>query len=129
MPSASIFTTGAMPLASFMLLEGQCATPVPCAFRILHVGRVQPDAVRDDGPAIQNAQRFQQPRGRHVARAQRVVIFDLGFGEMHHQRRVEFVGQLARGLEIGVVVGIDGVRGDGGNDQRDRPGIARETSR
>ena len=37
---------------------------------------------------------------------------------MHHQRRVEFVGQLARGLQIGVVIGIDGVRGDGGNDER-----------
>ncbi len=37
---------------------------------------------------------------------------------MHHQRRVEFVRQLARGLEIGVVVGIDGVRGHGWNDGR-----------
>ena len=27
-------TTGATPLASFMLLEGQCATPTPRAFRI-----------------------------------------------------------------------------------------------
>ena len=33
-PAASILTTGATPLASFMLLEGQWATPTPRAFRI-----------------------------------------------------------------------------------------------
>ena len=34
MPSASIFTTGATPLASFMLLDGQCATPTPRCLRM-----------------------------------------------------------------------------------------------
>ena len=32
--SASMRTTGATPLASFILLDGQCATPTPRAFRI-----------------------------------------------------------------------------------------------
>ena len=129
MPSARSRTTGAMPLASFMLLDGQCATPVPCAFRIFASAASSLDGVRDDGPAVQNAERFHQPRRRHVACAQRVVSSVLVSARCITSGAWNLLASCARGLQIGVVIGVDGVRGDGGSDDADRPGTAREISR
>ena len=85
----------------------------------LHVGIVQPDAVRRDGRAVQHAQRVQQ-RVVGSCRASRTAssFSRLGLREMNHQRLAVFVGQLAGGLQVCVVIGVDGVRSDGGNDQR-----------
>ena len=40
--------TGATPLASFMLLDGQCATPTPRALQDRQIGVVHPHGVRGD---------------------------------------------------------------------------------
>ena len=84
----------------------------------LHVGRVEIDGVRDQCPAVQNSERFNQPGGCHVARAHSVVIFEFRLGEVHHQWCVEFIRERARGFKIVVIIRIDGVRGDGWDDER-----------
>ena len=52
-PAARYSGTGAVPLASFMLLSGLCETPTPRAFSIAMSSSVDPDAVRRERPGAQ----------------------------------------------------------------------------
>ena len=118
MPSASMRTTGATPLASFMLLEGQCATPTPRAFRIaMSASSTQTQCAATVRP-LKTPSASSVCGGRRVALGQLVVVLLLGFGEVDQQRRVVLVGQRARGLQGFVGIGVERVRRHGGHDQR-----------
>ena len=115
-PASAI--TGATPLASFMLLDGQCATPTPRAFRIaMSASSTQTQCAATVRP-LKTPSVSSTFVGRHVALGQRVVVLLLRLREVDDQRRVVFVGQRARRLQRLVGIGVERVRRDGGHDQR-----------
>ena len=118
MPSASIRTTGATPLASFMLLEGQCATPTPRAFRIAMSASFDPHAMRGHGAAVEDAQRIQASGGRHVALAPARRRFPSWFPQGESAAARCTVGQRAGGLQRLIGIGVERVRRHGRHDQR-----------
>ena len=69
-------TTGAMPLASFVLLDGQCATPVlRAACRICMSAVVHPHAVRRQRPAVEARRAFSSSSvGAHAALGAQLVV-------------------------------------------------------
>jgi len=82
-------TTGATPLASFMLLEGQCATPTPRAFRIaISASLTHTQCAATVRPPLNTPKVSKTLGGRHVALRQRVVTFLFGLGQVNDQRGV-----------------------------------------
>ena len=118
MPSANMRTTGATPLPSFMLLEGQCATPTPRAFRIaMSASLTQTQCAAMVRPA--NTPSVSKTLVGVMWRCDSgVVAFLLGLGQVNDQRRVVLVGQGARSLQRCVGIGVERVRGNGRHHQR-----------
>ena len=73
MPACSIFSTGATPLASFMLLDGQCEMPVPAARRRPKSAGSSHTGVRGQRPALQHAQIAQRLGWRFLTLLHRFV--------------------------------------------------------
>ena len=87
-------------------------------FENSEIGFIDPDGVRGDGAAIEDAEIGEGFGGGDVALGEALVVLVLRFGKMNQKRRLVFVGESAAGLQGFVGIGVDGVRGDGRNDQR-----------
>ena len=83
-----------------------------------HIGVIQPHAMGRHRPAAEHAQGFERCRWRFAALSERIPIFRLRFGQVHHQRFLITVGECARLLENVVRHGVNRVRRHRRNHQR-----------
>ncbi len=109
--------TGAVPLASFMLLSGLCETPTPRAFRMsMSFGLTWTTcAASVRGP--KNPIESRNPTGVALCFSRRDLHLVLGFGEMDDDRHVLAIGELPHLLQRLGLEGIHRVRRDRRHDQ------------
>ena len=100
MPAFRISGTRATPLPSLAFDDGQCASPVPCDFKIAQVVVVEPNAVRAQRAAVQYPERFEQRRRRHLVLRQRVLVLFPRLGKVDEQRHAVTIRKRARSLQV-----------------------------
>ena len=91
-----VSSTGAVPLASFMLLSGLCDTPTLCLVQDGDLVGLNPDAVRGDDLRPPEAERVERGHRPRFVPLQRKPVLGFGFGQMDQQRNVVLGREVAR---------------------------------
>ena len=117
-PAARYFPTGAVPLASFMLLSGLCDTPTPRRLRILHVLVVHPHAMGGERPRPPEPDRLEIPGRRRLMLLARDLDLVLGLGQVDDERHLVAAGQRRGSPQGRLVVRVQRVGGHRRHDQR-----------
>ena len=110
--------TGAVPLASFMLLSGLCDTPTPRRASVVMSSAEThtPWAARVRAP-VKKPNDSRYPVGLRAGALAGRLDFVFGLGQVDEQRDAFAGRQIAGGGERRRVVGVEGVGGHGRHDQ------------
>ena len=110
--------TGAVPLASFMLLSGLCETPTPRAFSSAMSASRHPHAVRGQHAGPEEAEAVEIRHRRRLEALLRGLHLVARLGEMNQRRHAVPLRQLARGRQRRAVERVHRVRRHRRRDQR-----------